>query len=163
MPQLDPTYFSTQLFWLLLTFVPLYFILRRAVLPRVTQVLADRQRHIESDLEKATSLQQEADAVLAEYEKTLSEARARAAEAIKRAGDEMAAESARRYEAFGQELAAKTREAEGRIAKAKEDALTQVTVVASEVAAAAAAKLIGATPPAAEVEGAVKDAMRVRG
>ena len=163
MPQLDPTHFSTQLIWLLLTFVPLYLILRRAVLPRITEVLAARQRHIDSDLEKATSLRQEADAVLAEYEKALSEARARAAEAIKQASDEMAAQSAQRHEAFGQELAAKTREAEGRILKAKEEALAQVTAVASEVAASAAAKLIGVTPPTGQVEAAVKDAMRTRG
>ena len=163
MPQLDPTYFSTQLIWLLLTFVPLYLILRRAVLPRITEVLAARQRHIDSDLEKATSLRQEADAVLAEYEKALAEARGRAAEAIKQASDDMAAQSAQRHEAFGQELAAKTREAEGRILKAKEEALAQVTAVAGEVAASAAAKLIGVTPPAAQVEAAVKDAMGTRG
>ena len=160
MPQLDPSSFPTQLFWLLLTFVPLYFILRRAVLPRITEVLAARQRHIDSDLERAATLRREAETVMAEYEKALAEARARAADAIKRASDEMAAESARRHEAFGQELAATTREAEGRIAKAKEDALAQVTAVAGEVATAATAKLIGVSLPAGQVEKAVKKAMR---
>jgi F-type H+-transporting ATPase subunit b len=163
MPQLDPTYFSTQLFWLLLTIVPLYFVLRRAVLPRITGVLAARQRHIDADLEKASGLRQEADAVLAEYEKALSEARNRAAEAVKKAADEMAAESASRHEAFGKDLAAKTRDAEARIAEAKQQALEQVTAVAGEVAAAATAKLIGAAPAASQVEGAVKDAMEGRG
>jgi len=159
MPQLDPTSFATQLVWLVLCMVPLYLILRRAVLPRISEVLAARQRHIESDLERATSLRQEADAVLAEYEKALSEARSRAADAVRKAGEEMAAESARRHDAFGKKLAAQTREAEGRIAQAKQDALNQVTAVAGEAAAAATAKLIGVTPEAGQVESAIKDAL----
>jgi len=64
------------------------------------------------------------------------EARARAEEAVKLASAEMAAASAKRHEAFGQELAAKTQEAEGRIVRAKEEALAHVSAVANEVAAA---------------------------
>jgi F-type H+-transporting ATPase subunit b len=163
MPQLDPTFFSTQLVWLFLTLVPLYLILRRAVLPRIGEVLEARQRHIDTDLEKATRLRQEAEAVLADYEKALTEARGRAAEAVKQAGAEMAAASARRHEVFGQELAKTTREAEGRIARAKEEALAQVSTVANEVAAAVTAKLIGTRPPGEQVETAVKEAMGGRG
>jgi len=162
MPQLDPSFFSTQLIWLFLTLVPLYLILRRAVLPRIGEVLEARQRHIDTDLEKATSLRQEAEAVLADYEKALAEARARAEEAVKLASAEMAAASAKRHEAFGQELAAKTQEAEGRIVRAKEEALAHVSAVANEVAAAVATKLIGTNLPGDEVENAVKDVMRGR-
>ena len=126
------------------------------------EVLGARQRHIESDLEKAGSLKEEADKVLAAYEKALAEGRDQAAALIKKAADEMAAEGARHHEAFGQELAAKTREAEGRIAKAKEDALAEVTAVAAEVAAAATAKLIGTGVPVEQVKHAVEDAIRSR-
>ena len=163
MPQLDPSTFATQLFWLLLTLVPLYFVLRRAVLPRISEVLEARQRHIDSDLEKATKLREEAETVLAEYEKALAKARTEAAEAIKQTASEMAAESAKRHQAFGQELAAKTQDAENRVAKAKEAALAQVAAVAGEVAGAASAKLIGTALPADKIDEAVKDAMRGRG
>lgn len=163
MPQFDFATFPPQLFWLLVTFVVLFFVMWRHALPRISNVLAARQRHIESDLERATSLRQEADAVLAEYEKALSDARSRAADAIRKAGEEMAAESARRHEAFGKKLTAQTRDAEERIAKARQDALDQVTAVAGEAAAAATAKLIGVAPEAGQVESAVKDALRSRG
>ncbi len=163
MPQLDPSFFSTQLVWLFLTLVPLYLILRRAVLPRIGEVLEARQRHIDTDLEKATKLRQEAEAVLADYEKALTEARSRAVEAVKEAGLEMTAASARRHEAFGQELAATAQEAEGRITRAKEEALAHVSTVANEVAAAVAAKLIGAEPAADQVENTVKEVMEGRG
>ena len=163
MPQLDPSVFATQVFWLVLTFVPLYLILRKAVLPRMGAVLDARQRHIDSDLERASNLKQEAEAVLAEYEKALNAARAQATAAIKRTSDEMAAMSAERHEAFGRELAEKTKAAESRIAAARTEALANVATVAIEVAAAAAAKLIELEPPAAQVRGAVDAAMRGRG
>ena len=163
MPQFDTTSFAPQLFWLVVTFLVLLVVMWRHALPRISDVLAARQRHIDSDLERATALRQEADAVLAEYEKALAEARSRAAAAIKQAGDEMAAQSARRHEAFGQELAAKAQAAEGRIAEAREEALAQVTAVAGEVAAAATAKLIGTEVPASQVDSAVKDVMRGQG
>lgn len=163
MPQFDPSIFATQVFWLVLTFVPLYLILRKAVLPRMGAVLDARQRHIDSDLERASNLKEEAEAVLAEYEKALSAARAQAAAAIKQTSDEMAAMSAERHEAFGRELAEKTKAAESRIAAARTEALANVATVATAVAAAAAAKLIELEPPAAQVRSAVDAAMRGRG
>ena len=162
MPQFEVSNFMPQLFWLFVSFAVLFLVMWRHALPRISEVLAARQRHIDSDLEKATDLRREAEAVLAEYEKALAEARSQAADAIRKASDEMASESARRHEAFGRELAAQTSEAEDRIARAKQDALDQVTAVAAEVANATTAKLIGISPAPGEVEDAVKDIMRDR-
>ena len=38
MPQFDPSTFGPQLFWLLVTFVTLYLLMSRLVLPRITDV-----------------------------------------------------------------------------------------------------------------------------
>lgn len=163
MPQLDPTFYPTQLFWLLITFVVLYLVLWKLVLPRIGEVLEARQDHIDADLEKAAALKEDSVGVLAEYDKALAGARDQATAALKRASDEMAAESAERHEAFGRDLAQKTKEAEARIAAAKEEALGNLKVVAAEVAGAATAKLIGIEVPAAQAQAAVEDAMRSRG
>ena len=160
MPQFDPATFLPQLFWLTVTFGCLFVVVWRYALPRISEVMAARQQHIDTDLEKAANLRREAEAVLADYEKALAEARSRAAAAIKQAGDELAAESARRHEAFGQEMASTAQEAEDRITAAKEEALAQIATVANEVAAAVAAKLTGTRPPGEQVENAVKEAMR---
>lgn len=163
MPQLDPAVYPTQLFWLLITFVPLYLVLWRIVLPRIGDVLQSRQRHIDADLEKATSLREEAEKVLAEYEKGLAEARQQASAAVKAAAEEMAEESARRHAAFAAELSEKTREAESRIAEAKKEAMDGLRAVATEVAEAATAKLIGTKVPSDRVEAAVGAVMKERG
>ena len=159
MPQLDPSVFPTQLFWLVVTFVPLYLILWKKVLPRIGEVLAARQAHIDADLERAASLKEEAAKVLAEYEKTLAETRGKANALIKEASEAMAAESAERQRRFAAEMAEKTREAEQRIAAAKDAALAELTTVAVEVAGAATQKLLGSRPSGDQVRQAVEAAM----
>lgn len=158
MPQLDPSHYATQIFWLLVTFVPLYLILWRKVLPKIGEVLEARQDHIDADLEKATALKAEAEKVLSEYEAALAEARAKANATVKEASEAMAKESAERHEAFGRELDKKTEEAEERIAEAKRAALENIKAVAAETALAATDKLIGERPGEKAVEKALESA-----
>ena len=163
MPQFDPNSFTPQLFWLLITFAVLFVAMWRYALPRLSNILEDRQTRIDSDLKKAAAIKGEADEVLAEYEKALAEARDKAAASIKQASDRMAAENAKRHEAFGKKLADKTRQAELRIAAAKDEALDGLGAMAAEVAAAATVKLIGSEPPAEQVKKAVEETLRNRG
>ena len=81
MPQLDPTTWIAQLFWLIVTFVALYFVLSRSILPRIANVMEARQSKIDDDLDRAAASKQEADGVLAEYEKALAEGSAGVASA----------------------------------------------------------------------------------
>ena len=72
MPQLDPSLFATQLFWLFVTFLVLFLIAWKAALPRIADVLNARQNRIDGDLEKAQALKTEAEEVLATYERSLA-------------------------------------------------------------------------------------------
>jgi F-type H+-transporting ATPase subunit b len=163
MPQFDPSTFTPQLFWLVLTFSVLFVAMWRHALPRLSGILEARRQRIASDLEKAAAFKAEAEQVAAEYEKALTEARDKAAAALKQAGAELAAEAAKRHEVFGKELATRTGEAEQRIAAARDQALGNIKTVAEETAGAATAKLIGVEPSSEQLRDAVEDAIRRRG
>jgi len=163
MPQFDPSTFTPQLFWLVLTFSVLFVAMWRHALPRLSGILEARRQRIASDLEKAAAFKAEAEQVAAEYEKALTEARDKAAAALKQAGAELAAEAAKRHESFGKELAARTGEAEQRIAAARDQALGNIKTVAEETAGAATAKLIDVEPSSDQLRDAVEDAIRRRG
>jgi F-type H+-transporting ATPase subunit b len=163
MPQFDSSTFTPQLFWLLLTFSVLFVAMWRHALPRLSGILEARRQRIASDLEKAAAFKAEAEQVAAEYEKALAEARDKAAAALKQAGAELAAEAAKRHEVFGKELAARTGEAEQRIAAARDQALGNIKTVAEETAGAATAKLIDVEPSSEQLRDAVEDAIRRRG
>lgn len=155
MPQFDPTWFASQIFWLVLIFAGFYWIMSRKVLPRVGAVIDAREQRIAGDLEQAERLRAEAQAALAAYESAIEGARTEARrvvidaqERIKRHAEQVEADIAR-------ELDAKAREAEGRIAAAKREALGNVREIAVAAAGAAVERLVGGEVDPARIEAAV--------
>ncbi len=131
MPQLDVTWFPTQLVWLALTFFALYAVISWVAVPRISGVLEERQRRIDGDLERATALKAEAEAAMAAYEKSMVEARNGAREILRQAGDALTKQSEERQKALGDKLADQIRAGEARIAEAKRAALAEVQTVAA--------------------------------
>lgn len=158
LPQLDAQTYPTQIFWLLVTFVILYLIMAKVALPRIAEVLEERQERIADDIETAERLRSEAAAVQAEYEKALADARGKAQELFRETGEAIAKDHAEAEAEAAKKLARKTKTAETRIAKQRAEALESLRTVASETAAAATAKLIGVEPTAAAVDKAVEQA-----
>ena len=76
MPQLNPESFTSQIFWLVVTFLIFFLIAWRVGLPKIGRVLEDRRERIDRDVSKAVELRNEAETVLAEYEKLSAEGRA---------------------------------------------------------------------------------------
>ncbi|MSP89723.1 MAG: F0F1 ATP synthase subunit B' [Alphaproteobacteria bacterium] len=162
MPQLDIAWFPSQLIWLAISFALLYLALARVALPRIAEVLESRQSRISNDLERAGRMKDEATQVLADYEKALADARARAQAQLKAAVDEMAAVAAKREGEAAAKFAEQVKAAEGRIAAAKQAALGGLRAVAVAVAAAAVERLAGGSA-GGQIEAAVDRAMRERG
>lgn len=157
LPQLDPATFAPQLVWLAITFAALYFLMTKVALPRVGQVLEERQERITADLDRAQAMRDEADTVMAAYEAALADARAQAQALMAETSAAVAGIQSERQNAFADDIAAKTRAAEERIAAAKERALAGVRSVATEIAQAAAERLGGIKVTAEEADAAVGD------
>ena len=158
MPQLDPTHFASQLFWLALTFIPLFLILWKVALPRVAAVIEARNARISADLDRAAMLRDEAAAVLEHYEATLKDAHEKGRASLRKTAEEMAAESAKRHAELARALAERIGEAEARIAAARDAALANIRAVAGEAAQAATERLIGVKVEGAPLAQAVAEA-----
>src|SRR3974390_416110 len=76
-PPFQTETFAPQLIWLAITFVTLYVMLSRVVLPRIAGVIEGRQARIRRDLEQAERLKTETDQAIASYEAALADARAK--------------------------------------------------------------------------------------
>lgn len=162
MPQLDPSSYASQLFWLVVTFAILYLLMWKVALPRVSALLRERQERIDDDLEKATKLKAEAEGVLKAYETAMAEGRARAQATLREAAERVAKEAAEAQAAAVARLDRETAEAEKRIGAAKREALDNVRQVAGEAARAAAAKLIGSEVSERDADEAASRALRER-
>ena len=158
-PPFDSSTFASQLLWLAITFVALYFLLARVAMPRIAGILAARSGRIAGDIEKAERAKAESEAALAAYEQALATARANAfaiAEAAR-----TAAKAAADAERTGIEtgLASKLAAAEARIAEIKAKALSEVGAIAGEATAAIVKALIDAEVGKGDVDAAVARSM----
>ena len=68
MPQLDPTYWASQAFWLILIFTILYISISKFYLPKIKENLDNRENKIKEDLESANKFKDQSEAKLKEYE-----------------------------------------------------------------------------------------------
>ena len=71
MPQLDPTYWASEAFWLILTFTVLYISIAKLYLPKIKNNLDDRENKIKDDLDAANKFKDLSELKLKEYEKIL--------------------------------------------------------------------------------------------
>ena len=75
MPQLDPTYWASQAFWLILVFVILYISISKFYLPKIKSNLVNRENKISKDLEDANDFKEKSDSKIKEYEIILENAK----------------------------------------------------------------------------------------
>jgi F-type H+-transporting ATPase subunit b len=111
---------------------------------RVIDAIDQRRARIKAELDEAVRLRQEAQAVLAEFERKKGEAESEAMSIIAGAKEEaerLAAEAKARMEDF---IARRTKMAEAKIAQAEAQALADVRSAAADTAVAAAEKILSA-------------------
>ena len=75
MPQLDPTYWASQAFWLILVFVILYISISKFYLPKIKGNLVNRENKINKDLEDANNFKENSESKIKEYEIILENAK----------------------------------------------------------------------------------------
>ena len=75
MPQLDPKYWASQAFWLILVFTILYISLSKFYLPKIKNNLSERENKIKTDIDDANKFKELSEAKLKEYETILENAK----------------------------------------------------------------------------------------
>jgi F-type H+-transporting ATPase subunit b len=152
--------FPSQLFWLAITFIILYFVLARIALPQIGAIFEARRARISGDLAEAQRLKSESDTALAGYEKALADARSRAQAIASQTSQRLHAEAEERRKALEAQLNSKLADAERTIAATKTAAMANVQSIAAEAASAIVERLIGTAPPDSAVKLAVEDALK---
>ncbi len=156
MPQIDISTFGYQIFWLFVTFAVLYFFMAKRGLPKVAEVLEEREERITSDLDQAAKLREEGVELEAAYEKTLADAKASASQSIKEVRETMKSSLEDRRAKADADIAKRISAAEDAVAKAKADAMVELESIAVEACQAIVGKVAGVEVDAAAAKKAVK-------
>ena len=143
MPQLDPSSYPNQIFWLIIALVAIYFILSRVALPRIGAVLAERQGTITNDIAAAEELKLKASEAEKAYDKSLADARVEANRIVEENRAAQQADLNRAMERADAQIAEQQAESESRIAEIRDSATANVEQIARETAEALVTALGG--------------------
>ena len=126
MPQLNPEFYMSQLFWLVLTFAFLFVFLWRISLPRISTVLEKRASKINDDIRMAKQHQADAEEIQNKIDFQLREARLETSELIKNANSNFQNHTLKELEKIDSNINLKIDETSAAISKSKADSLKQI-------------------------------------
>jgi F-type H+-transporting ATPase subunit b len=155
-PQLDPTWFASQLFWLFVCFTVLYVLLSRLILPPLQGVIASRKDSIENDLNVAQELKSKAEQAKQSYESTLVKSRetAQALLAESEVASKVRAEEA--IKALDAQIAVQSANANSAIAAKKQEFINELMPATIEFSSLIVEKLTRRSPSAEQVKHALE-------
>lgn len=160
MPQLNPEFFVTQLFWLVVTFSFLLVFLWRISLPRIGSVLEKRERKISEDLTTAKELQNEAEKIQDTIESQLKQARTDSSDMIKSSAHTFQDKAQIELTKLDKELDAKIEQSSATIEKSKNDSILQIQNQIHEITKLTLSKVATFDVSDDEIKNAVKSTER---
>ena len=82
MPQLNPEFWASQIFWLILIFSGLYLLIWKIFLPKITDSIENRKSRIMNDLNETQKFKEKAEKKFKEYDKIIEEVKKEAKKII---------------------------------------------------------------------------------
>lgn len=159
LPQFDTSTFSSQIFWLAITFVILYFYFAKAALPKLSQTMEKRRATIQSDLEQADKISIDVDKTLAEYEAAMQKAHTDSRTIITDAEAHLRAQADTQNNEFKEKSAQSIADLEAQAEKAKAKIKDDLSAIATDIASDIIGKITPLSVKDADIEKAVANSM----
>ena len=161
MPQIEQIMdtYSSQIFWLLVTFGFVYFVVGRGMVPRVLETVSHRDDQIAADLRAADDARTKADEEEEAWRKRENENRTGAQAVIAAAKERAANDNADKMAEAQGRLDSRLATAEAEISAARRSALTEIEAVAAEAAQDIVRQIAGVKVTDADAKSAVRKAL----
>ena len=163
MPQLNPEFWISQIFWLTLTFSVLYIVLSKLILPKISANLETRKSQISDNIEAADRQRKESEAKLKEYEKIISQSKTEAKNIINQAKDKVLKNINAKRETLDKQIDEEIKKAEDEINQLRKEAPTKINKIEIETASELTQKLIGAEVNNSSISAIVDDLFKRNG
>jgi len=135
MPQLDPEFWTAQIFWLIIIFSSLYLIIWKVFLPRITYSIENRKSRIVNDLDEAQKLKDNAEKKLKEYNEIIEKAKKEAKKIIDDNKKQLDKDIEGKKQKFNFEIEKELVAAEKEIKNLKKTSTPYITDIAIETSA----------------------------
>ena len=157
MPQLNPEFWISQIFWLTIIFGSLYILLSKLILPKISNNLEARKSQIAENIEDAEKKREQSDQKLKEYDKIVSDARNEAKNIYKKAREKILRDINNKKESLEKEIDEEVKKAEDEILELKKKSPNKINKIAIETSADLVKQIIGAEVNNSNISAIVED------
>ena len=163
MPQLNPEFWISQIFWLTLTFGVLYIILSKLILPKISANLELRKSQIQENIEAAEKQREGSESKLKEYNDIVLKSKLEAKNIFKEARDKALKDINFKRETLNKQIDEEIKKAEQEIDSLKKSAPDKINKIAIETSSELVKKLIGAEVNNSSISAIVDDLSKRNG
>jgi len=163
MPQLNPEFWVSQIFWLVLTFGIMYVVLSRLILPKISDNLESRKSQILENIEAAEKQREESDVKLKEYDEIISRSKLEANSIFNQAREKALKDIGAKREVLDNQIDDEITDAEKEIDILRKNAHDKINKIAIETSSELLQKLIGAGVNNSSISAIVDDLSRRNG
>ena len=157
MPQLNPEFWVSQIFWLTIIFGSLYVLLSKLILPKISNNLEARKSQIAENIESAEKKRNDSDQKLKEYEKIINETKIEAKNIYNEARQKIVRDINKKKEAVEKEIEEEIKKVESEILNLKKKSPEKINKIAIETSADIIKKIIGAEVNNSSISAIVED------
>ncbi len=133
MPQLDPQYWASQAFWLILVFAILYISISKFYLPKIKDNLDNRENKIKEDLENAQKHREQSEKKLQEYETIVENAKKEVAKILLESKNNLNKEIQSKKQKIEKEIENEIIKAQKEIIEMKKNSITSIEIISKNI------------------------------
>ena len=163
MPQLNPEFWISQIFWLTLTFGTLYVVLSKLILPKISDNLESRKSQILENIEAAEKQRENSEEKLKEYEEIVSKSKIEAKNIFNQAREKVLKDISAKKEVLDEQIDDEIGKAEQEIKILRSGAAEKINKIAIETSSELIQKLIGAEVNNSSISAIVDDLSKKSG
>ena len=157
MPQLDPEFWFSQIFWLVITFGILYLILSKIILPKISDNLETRKSQVLENLELAEKYKNESEAKLKEFDNILLKSKIDAKNLFNKSRKKLLDDINNKRQRLEEEIDKEVKTVEMEIEELKKKSPDKINKIAIETSADLINQLIGANVNNSSITAIVSD------
>ena len=160
MPQLDPTYWASQAFWLILIFTALYLALSNLFIPKIKDNIDSRENKIKDNLDEAQKLKNLSEQKLKAYELSIENAKKEVQKIFFESKNELNTQIQSKKKEFEKEIENEIKTAEKEIENLKKESLKSISTISEEMASKVMEQISGEPMNQSSVNAAVLEATK---
>ncbi len=163
MPQLNPEFWISQIFWLTLTFGILYIVLSKLILPNISANLELRKSQIQDNIEAADKQRENSESKLKEYDDIVLKSKLEANNIFKEAREKVLKDINNKKEILDKQIDEEIKKAEKEISLLRKSAPEKINKIAIDTSSELVKRLIGAEVNNSSISAIVDDLSKKNG